>query len=63
MSASPSLERIQTLDAIEKEIVTCLHSAGNHEYHKNIIKLLFLQHFHRTSLCGIKQGEIQHETS
>lgn len=28
MSASPSLERIQTLDAIEKEIVTCLHSAG-----------------------------------
>lgn len=26
---SSSLEKIQALDAIEKEIVLCIHSAGN----------------------------------
>lgn len=39
MSHSP-LDKIQALDAIEKEIVTCLQSAGKRIYSYNVLLVL-----------------------
>lgn len=56
MANSMPLERLQALDNVEKEIASCIQSAGKHtSYYVSNLDLIFLLYY-RASSHGIEQG-------